>query len=135
MAGLIDTSVISAIERRGLPPTALGEFGSGLSVAIAAITASEILFGALRANTPDRRRRRFEFIEAVLSQIMVIPFDLTVARQHALLGAALNATGSRIGANDLLIAATAIVHDRAVITHNTREFERIPGLDVRQPST
>ncbi len=38
-----------------------------------------------------------------------------------------------IGANDLLIAATALTYGYEVMTHSVRDFEKVPGLDVRQP--
>ena len=45
----------------------------------------------------------------------------------------LSRTGQMIGANDLLIAATALTYGYDVMTHNVRDFEKVPGLDVRRP--
>jgi tRNA(fMet)-specific endonuclease VapC len=42
----------------------------------------------------------------------------------------LEAIGSRIGPNDLLIAATALANDLTLVTHNVREFSRVLGLRV-----
>lgn len=42
----------------------------------------------------------------------------------------LETQGTPIGGNDLLIAATAIAHDFILVTHNTREFGRVPGLKM-----
>ena len=64
----------------------------------------------------------------------VLPFDLLVARVHARVSAQLLDAGRLIGAHDLLIAATALAHGYAVLTQNLRDFRRVPGLDVRQPS-
>lgn len=36
--------------------------------------------------------------------------------------------GTPIGANDLMIAATALAHGAVLITRNVREFERVPNL-------
>ena len=41
--------------------------------------------------------------------------------------------GQTTGAHDLLIAATALAHGYGVMTDNIRDFERVPGLEVRQP--
>ncbi len=44
----------------------------------------------------------------------------------------LKESGKMIGQNDLWIAATALAHDRAIVTRNTSEFTRVPGLEVRE---
>jgi tRNA(fMet)-specific endonuclease VapC len=38
--------------------------------------------------------------------------------------------GKPIGPNDLMIVVTALVHGAVVITHNTREFSRVEGLQI-----
>lgn len=63
----------------------------------------------------------------------VLPFDLAAARIHARLLDELLAAGRPIGANDLLIAATALVHDYAILTFNVREFAQVSGLVVERP--
>ena len=69
----------------------------------------------------------------MLDRLSVVPFDLEAARIHARLAADLMAAGQAIGPNDLLIAATALAHGHAVLTHNLRHFERVPGLVVSRP--
>jgi tRNA(fMet)-specific endonuclease VapC len=137
VAQLIDTSIFVALERRGLPLGALAAVapeGPDVPVALASVTASELLVGVHRADTPARRLRREAFVEAVLGAVPVLAFDLRVARTHARLWAQLTAAGSPIGAHDLLIAATAIAHEYAVLTDNPRDFERVPGLAVVRPA-
>jgi predicted nucleic acid-binding protein len=68
---------------------------------------------------------------SVVEHWLVLPFDLDVAYVHARLESELVAHGQRIGFCDLIIAATAIVNQCEVITHNMREFQRVPGLTVR----
>ncbi len=102
-------------------------------MALAAITASELLVGVLRSNTPQRRTRREAFVEAVLESVPIMPFDLNVARVHAGIWAALVAAGQTIGSNDSMIAATAMAHGYTVLTDNVRDFNRVPGLEVQQP--
>ncbi|HEV2356627.1 MAG TPA: PIN domain-containing protein [bacterium] len=133
MAVLIDTSVFIALERRGMPfaPTDMRTVSPGERVAIAAITASELLAG-VRLSTPvERRVRREAYVENILGGVAVMPFDLAVARVHAGLAVDLTRRGSRIGANDLLIAATGLTYHHAVLTANAREFRHVPGLEVR----
>lgn len=133
MAQLIDTSVFIALERRRESLGALAIAVPDEPVALASITASELLAGAHRADTQERRLRRQAFVEAILEVITVIPFDLRIARIHAQIWSQLMASGQTIGAHDLLIAATALSHGYAVLTDNTREFHRVTGLEVRQP--
>lgn len=134
MAQLIDANVIIGMERRGRTLADLAALIPDEPVAIASITASELLVGIHRADTPERSLRRERFVEAFLARVPAIPFDLIVARVHARLWAQLAGGGQMIGPHDLLIAATAVAHGYAVVTENVREFSRIPGLTVRQPS-
>lgn len=121
---LIDTSVLVAWEREGRPR----DVPTDAAVAISAITASELLHGVHRANTAQRRHRRQVWVEAILTRLAVVPFDLGVARVHARIWADLAASGTIIGAHDLIIGATALANDMTVATRNENEFQRIEGL-------
>ncbi len=134
MAYLIDANIIIGMERRGRTLSDLAALVPDEPIAVASITASELLVGIHRADTPERRLRRERFVEAFLSRVPAIPFDLVVARVHARLWAELAEAGQLIGPHDLLIAATAVAHGYAVLTENVREFSRIPSLGVHQPS-
>ena len=131
---MFDSSVLIALERRGAALEDLAVVAAAEPGAIAAITASELLVGAYRADSEQRRLAREAFIEDILVRLPALPFDLIVARVHAGLWAGLLATGQLIGAQDLIIAATAITYGYAVLTENLRDFRRVPGLDVRQPA-
>ena len=133
MAQLIDTSVLISLERQRRPFSDLANAASYEPMALAAITASELLVGVLRSNSPQRRVRGEAFVEAVLERVPVLPFDLRVARVHAEIWAVLAAAGQPIGSNDMMIAATALAHGYSVLTGNIRDFNRVPGLEVRQP--
>jgi tRNA(fMet)-specific endonuclease VapC len=97
-------------------------------VAIAAITASELLHGCHRAADTRRRKKRTEYVEWVLSEFEAVPFALEEARHHARIWADLARKGSMIGSNDLLIAATALSLGYTLATLNVDEFARVPGL-------
>ena len=134
MGQLIDSSVIIDFERRGHNVDVLQSAVGDEPAAIATITASELLVGAHRADTLERGQLRRLFTEDVLEWALVVPFDLLVARTHARLWAELATSGQLIGAHDLIIAATALAHGHSVLTHNVRDFDRVPGLTVRQPT-
>jgi predicted nucleic acid-binding protein len=127
---LIDTSVIIAIERGRLDPAALRDADEDEPVALAAITASELLHGVHRLTSAVARTRAERFVEHVLDVIPVISFDLDVARVHARLDAELSARGTSVGDADLMIAATAVWLDYRVATRDLRSFPKIEGLDI-----
>ena len=128
MALLIDTSILVELERGDAlsPPELESE-----EVHLSAISASELLHGVERASSATRRARREAFVERVLDSVPVLAFDLEVARVHARVWADLSRRGAMIGGHDLIIAATALRHDLAVVTRNRGEFARVEGLDVR----
>lgn len=134
MARLIDTSVVIGLERRGLSLADSPAFLQGAPVALASVTVSEILAGLHRSTAGRRKVLRQAFIEEMLVQFPVLPFDLDAARGHAPLVDTLRRAGRPVGLNDTLIAAIALSNQYSVLTHNLRDFERIPGLGVEQPT-
>jgi tRNA(fMet)-specific endonuclease VapC len=100
-------------------------------VAVAAITAAELLVGVERADAA-RRIRRAEAVEDVLATLAIEPYDLGVAREHAVLLAHTRLAGRPRGAHDLIIAATARARDRTVISADQTAFADLPGVRVRQ---
>ena len=127
---VLDSSVLIAAERGQLDLASLLAPAYAEEVAIAAVTASELLHGVFRASGPARRARREAFVERALAVLPVLPFDLTAARVHARVWASLASKGVTVGAHDLLIAATALAHGAAVLTRDERGFRRIPGLPL-----
>jgi tRNA(fMet)-specific endonuclease VapC len=99
------------------------------SFALSAVAASEILHGVHRLRA-GRRAVTESFIESILETLPVLPFDLSCARAHARLWAETASKGSNISMRDLMIAATALVHDYEIVTRDRRSFPRIPGLRV-----
>jgi predicted nucleic acid-binding protein len=130
MAALIDSSVLIAVERGQLNLDELSARFAEEDVALSAVTASELLHGLYRAKTAAQRHRRQAFVEGLLAQLPVIPFDLTVARVHASLWADLSERGVAIGERDLMIGATAIARDYGIFTRDERSFPKISGLKV-----
>lgn len=134
MAQLIDSSVFVALDRQGASLDSFETLMGDEPFAITSMTASELLVGVYRTVPAQQRRRRLSFVEAVLDRVPALPFDLDAARTHARLLAELSAAGQMIGANDLVIAATALTRGYSVLTHNLRRFERVPGLVVNAPA-
>ena len=129
MGLMVDTAVFVAFERLA-QPVDLSAWAATGEVFISALTVSELLVGVHRADTELRRVQRTAFVEAVLRGISVLDFTSEVARVHAELHAELLRQGQLIGAHDLIIAATARMHDLSLLTDNVAEFSRVPGLKV-----
>ena len=130
MASLIDSSVLIDVERGRVVLGVLLEGRGDRGIAMAAITAAELLHGVHRLRASKRKTRAEAVVETLLSSIPVIPFDLVCARAHARLGAELARRGIRVGTHDLMIGATALARGLSVITSDQRSFPRIPGLEI-----
>ena len=129
MGLMLDTNVFIYSERSG-NPIDFSKWEKYGDVYISSITVSELLVGVYYANSDARKIRRSAFVEAVLAKMPVLSFKSEEARVHAGLFATLAKQGKLIGAHDLIIAATAIVHNCAVLTENIKEFEKVPGLET-----
>ncbi len=99
-------------------------------VAIAAVTAAELLVGVELADE-HRRERRERYVGDVLKTISVESYDLHVARAHARLLAHVRRSGTPRGAHDLIIAATAVARDREIVSADANAFEGLPGIVLR----
>lgn len=125
---ILDSTVLIAAERLGRALNRL--IRDDDDVAIAAITAAELLVGVQLADAA-RRERRAAFVRSVLETIPVEAYDLPVARAHAELLAHVRRTGRARGAHYLLIAATAVSTERMVVSSDQRAFSDLPGVAVR----
>ncbi len=95
-------------------------------VALPAIVVYEVNFGLRRAG----RRAQLEAFARMVQVTTVLDFDAEAADHAARIRVQLEAAGTPIGPIDLLIAAIARRHGRTLVTHNVREFSRVPELHV-----
>lgn len=121
MGVVVDTGVFVHWERR-TPSTAKVLNQREVPAFISVVTASELLVGVHRADSPTRREIRSRFVETLLKQFAILQVTLDVARQHAALSTELSQRGTPIGYHDAWIAATALSYGYAVMTMNVREF-------------
>ena len=100
-------------------------FQQGL--AISSITLAELEYGVqASANIEKNTISLMKF----LSIVDVLPFDSGAAVEYGKICADLRKKGTPIGTMDMLIAAHARAENLIVVTHNTREFERVEGLQL-----
>lgn len=95
------------------------------NIKISAITLFELEYGAAKSKWGDRSR---EAMRAFLAAYDILPFTPEDASLCGLLRANLAASGTPIGAYDIMIAAQGIARNYTVVTHNTDEFKRVPGI-------
>ena len=129
MGKVLDSSILIAMERGELELAGALEEHRDETVAISAVTASELLHGAFRLQGA-RQAATEAFVHNVLRSLPVLSFDLKAARIHARLAADMAAGGNTIGDRDLMIAATALAHGSELVTRDRRSFPRVPGLRV-----
>lgn len=94
---------------------------------VSSITVSELEYGAAKSHWGERTRQRFH---AFLANFEELPFGHQEAVLFGRLRAGLQTSGQMIGPMDLMIASQGIVHHLTVVTHNMREFRRVPGLQL-----
>nr|WP_319564372.1 type II toxin-antitoxin system VapC family toxin [uncultured Rhodoferax sp.] len=126
---LLDTNVLSEAARP-MPDAAvmanLTRYGSEL--VIAAPVWHELRFGWLRMPTGQRRDAIGRFVQDVVGQLPVLPYDAQAARIHAELRAQREQAGQTLAFVDGQIAAIAIAHGATLVTRNTRDFVNLSGL-------
>lgn len=108
----------------------IGETGDD-EIAVSAVTMLELAHGVVRANTPQRRNDRQQFLSELSGVVPVVPVTVAVALRAGRIDGESQAKGINIPLSDLLIGVTALELDYAVVTHNVRHFRLIPNLAVR----
>ena len=128
---LLDTDILSLNERgdpsvqRHIESLAPGEFG------VSAVSAEELMRGRLavlaRRGSGEQRVHAYGKLIAIirfLQTVRIIDFDMACEERFT----ELRRQRVRIGSRDLRIAATALVHSLTLVTRNTQDFARVPGL-------
>lgn len=125
MTWLLDTNACVDLLKGHPQVSARAEAVSPADCAVSSVTVFELAAGVRRCAQPERERKK---IARLLSVVAVLPFDLKAAEEAARIRHDLEAGGQKIGPYDLLIAGQALSANRTLISNNTREFSRIPGL-------
>ena len=126
MSFLLDTDTCSAyLKGNRLVGNRFLQYTGGLHVS--AVTMGELYTWALRAAASPKR---LQSVQELLSDLTVLDVTHDVALKFGELRAARFDRGLPPPEMDLLIAATALVHDFTVVTHNTKDYADVPGLRV-----
>jgi len=96
-------------------------------ILISSITVGEMEYGAAKSHWGERTR---QIMHAFLANYDTLPFTDQDAALFGAFRAQLESAGTTIGVLDVMIAAQGIANGLTVVTHNTREFIRIPGIKL-----
>jgi tRNA(fMet)-specific endonuclease VapC len=99
----------------------------GDEIKIPVIVKAELVYGIEKSRLKERNRTIYKkFIES----FEIVNLNDESLTQYAKIRLALERDGIIIGSNDLFIASIALAYNGILITHNTKEFERIAGLHI-----
>ena len=102
------------------------EFEVG-EIGVSVITVSELRYGVQKSARPQQNSRA---LEQFLLPLEIVDFSEEATKDYGRIRAALERQGTPIGPLDTLIAALAVSLGTTLVTNNTREFERVPGLRI-----
>jgi tRNA(fMet)-specific endonuclease VapC len=96
-------------------------------IAVCSIVKAELLYGARRS---QRIEANLALLNAFFAPLISFSFDDMCAEHYGQIHTELLTKGTPIGLNDTLIAAIARANNLTLVTHNTREFGRVPDLKL-----
>jgi tRNA(fMet)-specific endonuclease VapC len=97
------------------------------NIVLCDIVKFELYYGAYKST---RQENNLAILDEFFSEFVCLPFDNKAIKKGAKIRAQLAKLGTPIGPYDLQIAGIALVNDLILVTHNTREFNRVEGLII-----
>ena len=92
---------------------------------ISSVTLAELYAGAYKHS---QTTRLLALIGDLLQEVQVIDFDSACAERFGQVRGLLLQQGISVPTTDLMIASVALVHNLTLVTHNTADYQNIPGL-------
>jgi len=124
---MLDTNIcIAVMKGRPAVRSKIGRIDP-VKICISGIVLAELSYGVWKSKQQERNKQALADFCSICS---VLDWPAAAADIYGQTRAFLEHRGRIIGANDLLIAAHAIYLNAILITNNTREFDRIPGLKI-----
>lgn len=99
------------------------QYGGG--IALSTVVLAELYAGAYKHPNPAKL---LELIGDLLQEVSILDFDAICAETFGKLRGGMMQKGLRVPVADLMIAAVAMAHDLTLVTHNTVDYQNIPGL-------
>ena len=95
-------------------------------IGLCSVVAAELAYGVAKSGSARNRQA----LEMFLAPLTILPFDATAVWAYGDLRADLERRGTPVGALDTMIAAHALSLQAMLVTNNTREFAKVPGLQL-----
>lgn len=122
---LCDTNILIEFYKNNTAVTQIFRQLGRENLAVSVVTEAELYFGALN-------KKELHKIQRHLSLLQRFPLDLHVSRRFIHLMESYSLS-HQLSIPDALIAATAIVNDLQLFTHNVKDFQFIPDLNLYEP--
>jgi tRNA(fMet)-specific endonuclease VapC len=124
---LLDTNICIYIIN-AKPPAVLERFRQYRmgDIGLCSVVAAELAFGVAKSDSARNRQA----LEMFLAPLIILPFDTAAAWVYGDLRADLERRGTPIGSLDTMIAAHALSQQALLISNNTREFSKVPDLQL-----
>lgn len=124
---LLDTNICIYIIN-AKPPAVLARFQQYRlgDIGLCSVVAAELAFGVAKSGSARNRQA----LEMFLAPLTILPFDESSIWACGDLRADLERRGTPIGSLDTMIAAHALSQQALLVTNNTREFAKVPGLQL-----
>ena len=130
MGVVIDSSIFIAAERRRFDWIGFHSQMGAEPFYLTVVTLAELVHGAQRADSQERRETRNRFIAEIEARYPLLEFGRDEAMEYAGIWAELSVRGEMIGTHDLLIAAISRRHGYRVATLNGNEFRHVENLEI-----
>ena len=125
---LLDTNICIYVMKNTYPALTKKVLSHAPSdLCISSISVYELEYGASKSNWGERTRQNMQLF---LAPFNIIDFDSSDAASAGMIRGYLEKQGSPIGPYGVQIAGQAVARSMIMVTHNTDEFSRIPGLTV-----
>jgi tRNA(fMet)-specific endonuclease VapC len=127
---LLDTNILSYFIRgtSALLTRRMNKATQIQSIATSSICRAELRYGQALMTAADKRRIA---IDLLLLEVPALPWTAAAADAYADIAATLKKQGKPIGELDTQIAAHALAEGLTLVTHNTRHFKNVPGLNLQ----
>ena len=124
---LLDTNICIYIIN-AKPPAVLARFQQYRlgDIGLCSVVAAELAYGVVKSGSARNRQA----LEMFLAPLTILPFDAAAAWAYGDLRADLERHGTPVGSLDTMIAAHALSLQAMLVTNNTREFAKVPGLQL-----
>lgn len=125
---LLDTNIVSFIFKGDSRAKEYAPYLQGQHLTISFMTVAELYQWAAIRQWGTRRVKQLE--QTLITSYTVLSFDMALCQRWGEVRAIRRAMGRPISPEDAWMAATALLYDLPLITHNPKDFEDISGLEI-----